>query len=223
MPDGPGVFRVLRSAVGRNAAEKLLAAALAVALWSYVAGETKVQVGFDVPLEIRNIPAGMVVLNKVERQVGVDLSGPPSLLSNLPRSEIVAAIDLSAAGPGRHDVALFPRSVRVPPGIEVRRIYPGAVEVELDRLERRRIPVKVRVGGPAKVRRRIDRILVSPETVEVEVLTRDADGLKHIETEEVVPDRTDGVFTAVARVDLRVDRAKIVGDPGVRVTIHFRK
>ena len=42
-------------------------------------------------------------------------------------------------------------------------------------------------------------------------------------TEEIVPEPDGDTFTTVARVELREPHAKIVGDPNVRVKIHFRK
>jgi hypothetical protein len=42
-------------------------------------------------------------------------------------------------------------------------------------------------------------------------------------TEEVVPDRTDSEYSAIARVETREAHAKIVGNPNVRVNIQFRK
>ena len=44
-----------------------------------------------------------------------------------------------------------------------------------------------------------------------------------IYTEEIVPDRTDGTYTAIARVETREAHAKIVGNPNVRVKIEFQK
>jgi hypothetical protein len=38
-----------------------------------------------------------------------------------------------------------------------------------------------------------------------------------------VPDRTDGAYSGVARVETREAHAKIVGNPNVRVKIEFRK
>jgi hypothetical protein len=42
-------------------------------------------------------------------------------------------------------------------------------------------------------------------------------------TEEVVPERTEGAYSAIARVETREPHAKIVGNPNVRVKIQFRK
>jgi hypothetical protein len=87
--------RFLQNLLRRNLWLKAIALGLAVALWWFVAGESKVQVGFIVPLEIRNIPSGITITNKVDRQVEVRLAGPPSLLGSLKPSDINAAIDLT--------------------------------------------------------------------------------------------------------------------------------
>lgn len=216
------LLRFLRGIARKNPWQKVSALLLSTLLWWFVAGESKVQVGMVVPVEIRNIPAGTTVSNKVERQAEVRLSGPSSILSNLSQSDVSANIDLASARPGRQVIALDARSVRVPPGVKVQRVYPSALEVVLSRLERRSLPVVPRIGGSASVRRRIARITVEPQAVEVEGLAEDFERLTRLQTEEVVPEVRRGTFVASVRVDLREGHAKIVGDPVVRVAIQFR-
>jgi len=217
------LFRILRGFFSHNLGLKFLALALAVACWWFVAGESKVLVGFTVPLEIRDLPKGMTVTNQVERQVEVRLAGPSSLLSGLKPADISAAIDLSGAKAGRQYVTLDDRVVKVPQGIQVQRIFPSTIEVVLDRSERRVVPVIARVGGGPAVRRRVAKVEVDPPALEIEAPQDELARMKAVYTEEVVPDRDSGVFTASARVELREAHAKIVGSPNVRVRIQFRK
>ncbi|MHB8783783.1 MAG: CdaR family protein [Desulfobacteria bacterium] len=217
------LFRVLRRFASRNLGLKVLALTLAVAAWWFVAGESKVLVSFNIPLEIRNVPKGMTITNKPERQVEVRLSGPSSLLSGMRPSEVSAAVDLAAGREGRQYFTLDDRAVKVPPGIKVQRIFPSSIEVVLDRTERRMVPVSARIGGGAAVRRRVAKVEVDPRAVEVEALPEDFPRMPVVYTEEVVPDRTDGAYSAIARVETREPHARIVGNPNVRVKIHFRK
>ena len=207
----------------RNMGLKGLALGLSVVLWWFVTGESNVHVGFAVPLEIRNIPQGMALTNKVVRQVDVRLAGPSTLISALQQKEISAAVDLSGAKGGRETIPLTERSVKVPAGFRVERVYPASVEVVLEKLERRIVPVLPQVGGASKVRARIARTEVDPPSLEVEALPDEFSRLKTLTTEEIEPGTTEGVFTARARVNLPEGHAKIVGNPNVLVTIHFRK
>ena len=217
------LFQALRRIASQNLAMKAVALALAVAAWWFVAGESKVLVGFSVPLEIRNVPSGMTMTNKPEREVEVRLSGPSSLLSGMRPSEISAGVDLSAARAGRQYFTLDDRTVKVPPGITVQRIFPPSVEVVLERTERRTVPVSARIGGGGAVRRRVAKVEIDPPSVVVEALPEEFPRMPVVYTEEVVPDRTDVVFSAAARVETREPHAKIVGSPSVRVRIEFRK
>jgi YbbR domain-containing protein len=228
MPKGtavkaPDLLGHLRRFAGHNRGLKLLALGLAIACWLFVAGESKVLVGFNVPLEIRDVPKGMTVTNQVERQVEMRLAGPSSILSGMKPSDIAVAIDLSGAKAGRQSIPLDDRVVKVPPGILVQRIFPSSVEVILERTERRTVPVIARIGGTQAVRRKVARVEVDPPAVEVEALPEELSRMSAVYTEEVAPDRDTDVFSALTRVELREPHAKIVGSPNVRVRIKFRK
>ncbi len=216
------ILGFLRGAARKNLGLKAVALVLAVVLWWFVAGESKVQVGFVVPLEIHSIPQGLTITNKVERQVEVRLAGPPSLLAGLQPADVSASIDLSRARAGKTVIPLDERSVRVPPGIKVQRLYPGSIEVSLDRLEKKMIPVVARIGGPASVRRRIVKIAVDPPELPVEALPDELARIRTLSTTEILPEAQQDVYAANVRVELREGHAKIVGNQNVRVTIQFR-
>jgi len=212
-------MRIIR----KNLGLKGLALGIAIILWWFVAGESNVHVGFAVPLEIRNIPSGMAITNKVERQVDVRLSGPSTLINALQQREISAAVDLSGAKAGRETIPLGDRSVKVPAGVRMERVYPASIEVNLEKLERKTLPVLPQIKASSRVRARIVKTEVDPPSLEVEALPDELSRLKTLATEEIVPEMTEGVFTARARVNLLEGHAKIVGNPNVLVTIHFRK
>jgi len=217
------LLRFLRRLASRNLGLKVVALALAVAAWWFVAGESKVLVSFTIPLEIRNVPKGLTMTNKPEREVEVRLSGPSSLLSGMRPSEISAGVDVTAAHAGRQYFTLDDRAVKVPPGVKVQRIFPSSIEVILDKTERRMVAVSARIGGGTAVRKRVAKVEIDPPSVEVEALPEEFARMPVVYTEEVVPDRTDGSHSAIARVETREAHAKIVGNPNVRVKIEFRK
>jgi YbbR domain-containing protein len=219
----PDIAPFFRGVFRKNLGLKAVALVLATALWWFVAGESKVQVGYVVPLEIRNVPQGLTITNKVERQVEVRLSGPPSLLGSLQPADVSAAIDLAGAKAGRQTVPMDERSIKSPPGLKVQHIYPGAIDVYLERLESRKLPVFVRFIGVSEARRKVSKIEVVPSALEVEALPDDFARLKSLPAPVVLPDTGTESFTENVRVELREGHARIVGNPIVRVTVHFRK
>jgi hypothetical protein len=120
-------------------------------------------------------------------------------------------------------VKFDPRTVKVPPGIAVQRIFPQTMDVVLERTERRAIPVSLRIKGGKDIRSRIAAIEIDPPEIEVEALPEEFSRMPVAYTEEVVPEPGVGVFTTTARVELREAHAKITGDRNVRVKIKFRK
>ncbi len=216
------VLDFVRNAVGRNLGLKALALAISIVLWWFVAGESDVQYGFSVPIELRRIPPGMAITNTVERRVDVRVAGPAPVVAALPRGEVTAVVDLSRARPGRTVYPLTEDSITVPSGIRVVRIVPDSVEITLAKLERRRLPVSARINGNARLKSRITRVTVDPPELEVEALPEVFGRIKSLMTEEVAPESAEGTFSTRVRVDLAEGHAKIVGNSTVRVTVQFR-
>ncbi len=216
------VLEFARDAVGKNLGLKVLALAISIGLWWFVAGESDVQYGFSVPIELRRIPPGLAITNTIERRVDVRVAGPATVIGALPRDQVTAVVDLSRARPGRTVYPLTADSVTVPSGVRVVRISPDSVEVALARLERRRLPVTARIAGSARLKSRIARITVDPPELEVEGLPEDLARVKTLWTEELSPEAPAGIFSARARVEMPEGRAKIVGNSNVRVTVQFR-
>ena len=95
----------------------------------------------------------------------------------------------------------------------MQRIFPSSIEVILDRTGAEDGPgVGEDRWGP-RSRRRVAKVEIDPPSVEVEALPEEFSRMQVVYTEEVVPERTDGAYSAIARVETREAHAKIVGDP----------
>jgi hypothetical protein len=104
----------------------------------------------------------------------------------------------------------------------VQRIYPNLIEVSLERLEHKRVPVVARVVG-GELRRKIAKVEVVPPSLEVEALPEEFSRIRSLSALVPAPDEDREVVVENVRVELREGHAKIVGNPDVRVTIRFRK
>ncbi len=112
---------------------KLLALLLAFLLWSAVTGEPPTEVGYAVPLELRNVPANLEVSGDVPATIRIWLRGSAPLVRRLVPADIVVAIDLIGRSAGEHVFQLKPSDIEVPYGTRVVRLSPSEVRLRLVR------------------------------------------------------------------------------------------
>ena len=110
---------------------KLLSLGLAYALWAVVTQAPAAEIRLSVPLELQQVPAGLQVAGEIPTQVHLHLRGPESRLRTLQPQEVGVVLDLRKATPGNHVFRLTAAAVEVPPGVEVVRIIPEEVRLEL--------------------------------------------------------------------------------------------
>lgn len=111
---------------------KLLSLLLAFLLWSVITGEPPAEVGFTVPLELQNIPQGLVVAGDVPASVQVRLHGPAALVRRLSPGNIIVAIDLTGHKVGEHWFSMNTGDVVVPYGVRVVRVSPAQIRLRLE-------------------------------------------------------------------------------------------
>ena len=124
-------MRFLQRYVFRNAGTKLLALALSFLLWNTYSSEPIAEVGFQVPIEFINIPAGVEISGEVPTTAHVRVRGRSVLLSRLTSSDLDLHIDLKEGKPGNLLVRVMPEIVTAPFGATVVQVSPSEFRVTL--------------------------------------------------------------------------------------------
>ncbi|RMG57377.1 MAG: hypothetical protein D6713_09835 [Deltaproteobacteria bacterium] len=212
-------FPNVKELVTKNFLLKVLSLGIAVMLWTYVAGERNVQIGLIVPLELRNVPSGYIVTNKVQRQVELRVSGPKNLLNFLNARETSAVLDLSSAREGKNIYHLNEKNFNIPKDIKIRSTYPESVEVILEKFERKTVPVRVRVKGKKDGM----VVTVDPKTVTVEGPEIELRNIKRVYTEPIDLKRLAEVGDLVVPLDVTGRFVRPVGTGTVRVRIEKKE
>ena len=128
---------------------KIFSLFLAIILWFVVLREEKVVSMVHAPVELKNIPPEMVVVNDVEDLISVKLRGVRSLISGFVPSqvELLQGKGTPRLRVGENTIHIDPRQISVPRGIEVLGVTPSAIRVVLERLVSKELPIAPRIEG----------------------------------------------------------------------------
>ncbi|HEX7124853.1 MAG TPA: CdaR family protein [Thermodesulfobacteriota bacterium] len=161
-------LRRVRRGLRENWQLKILAVVFAVVLWLFVVGEREAEIGLIVPIDLRNIPSGTVVAADVEREAQVRVTGPQTRLASLSPDQVKVSVDVSGASPDHPiRVRLTPSAVTLPSGINLVRLTPPEIEVRLDPITRRRVPVEASIVGAPEAGLEVKGWRVEPPAVDI--------------------------------------------------------
>lgn len=146
---------------------KVVSMVVATVLWLAVAGQSTVERNIQVPLEYRNVPAGMEMVGDPPGAVDVRLRGSSGNLARVVQGDVVAALDLSNARRGTRIFNLRADEVRVPFGVQVVQVTPPSVSLDFETAGQKVVPVSPVVEGDPAPGFVVGRITTSPATVEV--------------------------------------------------------
>jgi len=211
------------SLLTENILLKVISLSIALLLWTYVAGERNVQIGLIVPLELRNIPTGFLVTNKINRQVELRVGGPKNLLNFLNAQETNAFLDLTNGKEGKNIYHINERNFKLPKDISITSIYPENIEVILEKSMSKSLPVIPTIENYLKIKSRIKSIVVEPSSVTLEGPEVDLNNINKVLTEMVQPTRFKGEENIVVPLKVEGRFVRPVGGGLVTVKILFRK
>lgn len=126
---------------------KFISLAFAVVLWFFVMGESRMEVTHVATLEYKNLPEGLMIANEVPTTVAIMVSGPRALQVNLSPSDISLSVDLKGLSAGVTSFKRLEESLNIPTGLKITRISPSYVDVKLERVRERDVPVRVVLAG----------------------------------------------------------------------------
>jgi hypothetical protein len=135
------------------------------------------------PVEIKNVPDDMVVVAPSVKQAQLTLRGPTFDLNRLATNPPLLSLNLPKGVQKRYLANLREISLPLPAYVRVVRIEPAQLEIELDKVSRRELPVELRRIGELKPELKLQSIEISPKQVLVKGPQAEVESLKHIDTE----------------------------------------
>lgn len=180
---------------------KLFALMFAVLLWMHAVTRGESEINFVVPLEIRDIPAGMTVVGEPPPPLDVRIKGNETLIKGLSSRDIGAYISLKDAKEGPSAHVLSANNVKAPYGVSISRVSPFEVNIVLDAEVQKTLGIKPSVAGKPARGHRLGRVEVDPETVVVTGPRHTVERLDGVPTEKLdIGGLTEGFEKAVGLV-----------------------
>lgn len=165
---------------GSNLGLKVLSLIIAVGLW--VAGHRDIERAVEVPVEFRNIPADLMVMDNRVDYIVLRLTGPRTLVSTLDAEDLKLSLDLNGAKAGSGSYPLSAGSFVIPRGVTVARVTPPIIHLRLEPVLKRALPVSVRLSGKPAFGYKVSEAVAEPRLISVQGPAEEVKRLLSIET-----------------------------------------
>ena len=206
-----------------NLGLKLVSLILAFSLWYIVAGERGTEIVLSIPLEFRNLPEGLEVMEESAQQVDVRLRGSSEFLRALSPQAIQAAMDLSEAKPGHQTVYLTPSQVETPYGVRVMRVTPASVNLVIEALAERTVQVVPRVVGEPAAGFVITNILLRPHQITISGPASTLENLDQLTTEPISAEGLRETYSQSLQVLIDDPFVRLIDVNSVEVTLEVQE
>ncbi|GBE05302.1 MAG TPA: YbbR-like domain-containing protein [Nitrospirae bacterium] len=128
---------------------KLISLVLAIVLWLFVVSKGRTVVIMDVPVGLRNMPAGLELVEGPET-ISVYVEGRERLLKKLGKGDIRFVIDLNDVKEGDNLFSVSDADIELPKVFAVKKILPGTIKLTVEEKAVKNVPVRpIIVGLPA--------------------------------------------------------------------------
>ncbi len=208
--------------LGENLGLKVLSLVLGITLWYAVARDQGAEFAFSIPLELRDVPEGLEVVEESVQQIEVRLRGPSEILRGLTPQDLSVGIDLSEAEPGTRVAYLTPDDVAVPFGARAMRVTPASVRLTLDRTIQRTVNVIPRVSGAPAEGFELTGIGLLPQAITIVGPASQVRDLVQVTTEPVSAEGLRQSYSRSVRLELD-PLVRLEHDSSVNLTLDVRE
>lgn len=183
----------------KNLGLKVFSLVLAVLLELYFYGpENSVTLEMNAPIAVHNLPQSMMIVWPPAGDSGyfakIIVRGPAPLVEQLRNSQRRFSVRLPDDLPPNYPVVLNPQQLDLPAGVEVIRVEPASMNFRFDRVMKKEIKVRARIGGTVADGYQVDKVTIEPGAIMVsgpvdEIQTWDFIDTQRIDVTDLKADR----------------------------------
>ena len=146
---------------------KIVFLLLAIFIWFFFAGEKESLISFTSPIEFRNFPRNYELLSISADRAEVQISGSRRLLLKLKPDQIGLSLDMEDIKSGKNTFSLSRKNLSIPPGLDVIKIHPDELTIEMEEKKTKPIPVEPQWMGNLPEGKKLLSHKVLPESIVV--------------------------------------------------------
>ncbi len=166
-----------------NLGLKTAAVLLSVVLWLFVTSRGQSEISIDAPVEFKNIPTGLEVVNHGVKVISLNIKGQERLIKNVKPSDIRVYIDLSKSKKGESIYYLTRDDIKLPHAITVMNISPSSIKVITKETITKTVKVRPVIIGDPEKGYYVKSIEAVPQTVVIEGIRSEVGKVNNIRTE----------------------------------------
>lgn len=166
---------------------KIGALILAISLWLYVAGEETIQAGLKIPIQFE-LANGMVVTEQKVDVLTISVKGRKEIISKLAEGELICEIDFTGSNYIERQTISFSvdrKYLPLSPEINVLEIIPDSLEVKIDKLVQKVLPIRVVTEGDPAPGYKVEGFVIDPISAIVKGPEDYLKDMVYIDTEHV--------------------------------------
>ena len=173
-------------ALFQNLGWKLLAVAIALALWAAFISSPALVTFVSAPLQYQNMPQDLEMGSEAPERVYLEVRGPSSRLRGFDSSRMAVVLNLSSVQhPGEYTFTVEQNHVDLPVGLTLVRAAPGQVRLRFERSTAADVPVRVRFSSPPPAGFRIAHQEIQPKVLTIVGPESRVQQLKYVETDPI--------------------------------------
>jgi uncharacterized protein (TIGR00159 family) len=190
-------------------------------VWFSVSRGVDTLVTLQVPLEYTKRDLAMEIVKTSINTVNLELEGSGALIKSIRPDQVQVRLDLSKSKAGPNTFTISRKNISLPPGVVLKGVTPSVVDVELDVLIKKELPVQIDWVGRLPDHFILEQASVEPKTVEIIGGQRMLEKMKTIYTEKIPLDNLEVEGVITANVALNPASLKIAPGSEERVTIRY--
>jgi len=184
-----------------NLGLKIAAILLSIVFWFFVTSRGQSEISIDVPLELKNMPQGLELVNHETKTVNLNIRGQERFIKNVSALNVRVPLDLSKAKRGEGTYYINREDIKLPRSITVTSISPPSVRVTTEETASKAVKVVPVIVGEPQKGFYLKSAGVFPETIVIEGVRSEIAKVSALKTEPL--DITG--FNERVTQDLRID------------------
>lgn len=173
----------MRKVLTENLALKIASVFLSIILWIFVVSRGQSEMSVDVPVEFKNIPSGLELVNQSAKTISLNIRGQERFLKSVKISEIRVSIDLGKAKRGESLYYINREDIKLARGITVMNMNPSSIKVITEETVSKTVRVLPVITGEPARGYYIKSIDVNPHSIVVEGIGSEVRRIGNIKTE----------------------------------------